>query len=259
MPARPCRRRGRRRRGWCEAPARRGRRPARSRPSSGPGRRRDPRPRRSPRPGGGRRLGSSSGSAVTGAGSSSARGRRGLPRSVVVDETSTRTPMPAGPARRRRCPPTATTRTSCRWSWSTAARSRPGASIATTAVSAWPALLAASRSSTSTQRLRTTRPRSRRRAARGRRVSQAAPAATSRTTTISAAADHGEAGPSVGRGGRRTGAPGRLGHAEHQLAPAVGAERRSTGGASTTVTPASTGRPPQTGASWHPLCEAGRR
>ena len=53
----------------------------------------------------------------------------------------------------------ATGRTPCRRRWSTAARSSPGASRPRTATSAWPAVAAASRSSTSTQRLSTTTPR----------------------------------------------------------------------------------------------------
>ena len=72
--------------------------------------------------------------------------------------------------------------------------------------------------------------------------SHAAPAATTRTTTTSAPADDGERGV-VGRGEQPEEPLGlAAGHAQHQHPRAVGAERaRPTAGASSTVTPASTG------------------
>ena len=102
--------------------------------------------------------------------------------------SATRTVTPTRAARSRAASgseplgSTATGRTWWRRRWSVAARSRPGESSPSTATSAWPTLAAASRSSTSTQRLRTTIPAasvSSRRAA----GSHAAPEATTSTTT----------------------------------------------------------------------------
>ena len=166
------------------APGCRGRRPARWRPWSGRVRRRVPR-RRSPAPGS--VLASSAD--CTGGGSGAgwwsvviASGSASRSSSGTVARTPMRLARTVPLARRRRRRPRG--RRARRGGRRPRGRS-PGASIATTAVSAWPDVAVASRSSTSTQRLRTTRSRRppRRPSAL---VSQAAPAASSRTTFIRA-------------------------------------------------------------------------
>ncbi len=252
-PGRPCRRRGRRRPGW-SGPGCRGPRRARWRRSCGPVRRPAPRPR-SPALGSCRRV---------------RRGRwlgGGLGWSVVIasgsaSRSSSRTDGahadPAGPhgaglvGRRPRPCGRRASRGGRR-----PARSNPGASIATTAVSAWPdgrggeqvvdvdaALQDDEVAPAGEQAERPGLPGSRRPRAAGR---------------PSSAPDHGEArGVVAAPGGRRTPAPSASGTASTSWRLPLVPNDDASSGASTTVAPLRAG--PSGGGWWAwPDCPPGCR